>query len=288
MDGALCDTFQSPYPKSESIAVPGWYALGDDSDSNAQLGWCISSAYLLSTPLGTCYPPRLSPSFLSLTNLSAADELLKLTCYLGPRYTGTFQDTSLIKFLTYDSSTALNMYLANLTFASLKPDARSPSSLSRSSKTGVAAGAETVLSKAVRDGIGVPESQFVFAISGRFGVAERELARVKKGGGGGGGGAGYPGEGMIQSVRAMLPVGNGGKVGCDDDDDGEEGENAGKARFRAKGDVVLVRAMCLDQALWKVGGPAVALRLIHAANVSVLLVCLVRLGERKLMNVGSS
>ncbi|KAF8344869.1 hypothetical protein F5887DRAFT_1061981 [Amanita rubescens] len=264
VDGALCDTFQSPYPKTESIAVPGWYILGDDSSDSSDSSdsdWCISSAYLLSTPL--------------------ADELLKLTCYLGPRYTGTFQDTSLIKFLTYDSSTALNMYLANLALSSLKPDARSSpsssSSLSRLSKGGLAvvvaaaaAGSETVLSKAVRDGICVPESQFVFAISARFGVGKGPV-----GGGGGTGGAGYPGEGMIQSVRAMLPsVGSGGrgnKVGGrdgDDVDDDNEGRGNGgrKARFRVKGDVVLVRAMCLDQALWKIGGPAVALRLIYAAN----------------------
>lgn len=120
--------------------------------------------------------------------------------------------------------------------------------------------------------MGVPESLFVFALSARYGVVEREqAARVGKGAGVVAG-DGYPGEGMIQSVRAMLPVESGGKAGRGGPDNNEEENEEGggrRARFRAKGDVVLVRVMCLDQALWKVGGPAVALRLIHATNVSV-------------------
>ena len=169
------------------------------------------------------------------------------------------------------------MYLANLAASSnLRPDARS-ASLSKSKPA-----ADSPMTKALRDGMGVQESQFVFALSARYGVVEREQARLGKGAGVVGG-DGYPGEGMIQSVRTMLPVGSGGKAGrggADNEEENEEGGGSGgggggvgggrKARFRAKGDVVLVRVMCLDQALWKVGGPAVALRLIHAANVSVV------------------
>ena len=189
---------------------------------------------------------------------------MKLIYYLGPRYMGAFQDPTLIKFLTYDSSTALNMYLANLGASSnSRPDARSASS--SKSKTV----ADSPLTKALRDGMGVQESQFIFALSARHGVVEREQERVRKGTGMTGG-DGYPGEGMIQSVRAMLPVASGGKAGRGGDggEESEEGRGGRKARFKAKGDVVLVRVRCLDQALWKVGGPAVALRLIHAADVS--------------------
>lgn len=169
------------------------------------------------------------------------------------------------------------MYLANQAASSnARPDARSASS--SKSKPAV----DSPLTKALRDGMGVQESQFVFALSARYGVVEREQARLGKGAAGVVGGDGYPGEGMIQSVRAMLPVGSGGKAGrggADNEEENEEGGGGGgsggsggrKARFRAKGDVVLVKVMCLDQALWKVGGPAVALRLIHAANVSVVM-----------------
>lgn len=40
--------------------------------------------------------------------------------------------------------------------------------------------------------------------------------------------------------------------------------------FKMEGDVFSVRAACLDVALWKIGGAAVALRLVQVANVSAL------------------
>ncbi|KAK2463985.1 hypothetical protein APHAL10511_004036 [Amanita phalloides] len=225
VDGTQCDTFQSMYPKQEPTTGPGWYTLGDDSES-AQLSWCISSAHLLSTPL--------------------VDELLKLVYHLGPRYSGTFQDPALIKFLTYNSSTALNMFLANL--AKLGPDAPAKSK----------SAAELPLAKALRDGMGVLESQFVFVLSARYAAVQQEQAKPRRGVGGD---AHYPVEGMIQSVCTMLPVEAG-------DGRGKNGGLKAKARFEAKGDIVLVKAVCLDQALWEVGGPAVALRLVHATNTA--------------------
>jgi len=41
--------------------------------------------------------------------------------------------------------------------------------------------------------------------------------------------------------------------------------------FKMEGDVFVVRAACLDMALWKIGGAAVALRLVQVANVSFCL-----------------
>jgi hypothetical protein len=38
--------------------------------------------------------------------------------------------------------------------------------------------------------------------------------------------------------------------------------------FRMEADVFVVKAACLDMALWKIGGAAVALRLVQVANVS--------------------
>lgn len=40
--------------------------------------------------------------------------------------------------------------------------------------------------------------------------------------------------------------------------------------FKIDGDVFAVKAACLDMALWKIGGAAVALRLVQVANVSSL------------------
>lgn len=71
------------------------------------------------------------------------DDLPRLVHHLGPRYSGTFQDPALIKFLTYDASTSLNMFLTNAT----KNSDVSP------------------LMKAVKNGLGVPESLFVFSLS---------------------------------------------------------------------------------------------------------------------------
>lgn len=40
-----------------------------------------------------------------------------------------------------------------------------------------------------------------------------------------------------------------------------------KREFKNEGDVFVVKATCLDTALWKIGGAAVVLRLVQAANV---------------------
>ncbi|KAF5370942.1 hypothetical protein D9615_009793 [Tricholomella constricta] len=182
VDGVLSDTLHWTYPKAEP-AQSGSYIIGDAS-STAQMSWCIASAYLLTHPLG--------------------DDLPRLIHHLGPRYAGNFQDPALVKFLTYEASTSLNMFLSTVA-------AKQPSSLTQSA-----------VMKAVKDGLGINESAIGFAVSP---LNARQ-------------------SGPTTSVLMK-----------------------GFAReFKNEGDVFVVKAACLDTALWKIGGAAVALRLVQVAN----------------------
>ncbi|GLB40924.1 putative WD40 repeats [Lyophyllum shimeji] len=182
VDGVLSDTLNWAYPKPET-PQPGAYIIGDASTS-AQMSWCIASAYLLTIPLG--------------------DDLPRLIHHLGPRYAGNFQDPALIKFLTYEASTSLNMFLSTIA-------AKQPSSVTQS-----------VVMKAVKDGLGIPETAICFAVS--------------------------PLNTRQSGPSTALPV------------------NGIAREFRNDGDVFVVKAACLDTALWKIGGAAVALRLVQVAN----------------------
>ena len=62
VDGALCDMLSWPYPKPESSLQKGTYAIRDASEA-ADMNWCLASTYLLATPLGTYLPRSSSPSF---------------------------------------------------------------------------------------------------------------------------------------------------------------------------------------------------------------------------------
>lgn len=79
--------------------------------------------------------------------IDIADDLPRLIHHLGPRYCGSFQDPSLVKFLTYEASTSLNMFLAALA-------AKMTSSAVSSS-----------LVKAVKHGLRIDESSVIFAMS---------------------------------------------------------------------------------------------------------------------------
>ena len=201
VDGALCDMLSWPYPKPESSLQTGTYTIGDTSEA-ADMSWCLASAYLLATPLGTHL--TRSSSFTHPSTLTG-DDLPRLVHHLGPRYSGTFQDPTLIKFLTYDASTSLNMFLTNAT----KNSDVSP------------------LMKAVKNGFGVPESLFVFSLSASDCSASGQNTTV-------------PIKGLLKEVESQ-------------------------------GNVFTVKAMTLDMALWKIGGAAVALRLVQLAQV--LFVC---------------
>ncbi|KAJ3720550.1 hypothetical protein C8R42DRAFT_671005 [Lentinula raphanica] len=117
VDGALSDTIDWPYPANLDVKGPALspssveYVLGDHriinspssyregKNVNAQdtnmdtMSWCIASSYLVALPL--------------------ADDLPRFIHHLGPRYFGSFQDTEIARFLTYEAATSLNMFVFN-------------------------------------------------------------------------------------------------------------------------------------------------------------------------------
>ena len=93
-------------------------------------------------------PKYANPS--SLLTRQIADELPRLIHHLGPRYTDAFQDPHMVKFLTYEASTSLNMFLA------LKSTIPLPKSKP---------GEQTSIVKALKKGMGIPETSVVFTFS---------------------------------------------------------------------------------------------------------------------------
>ncbi|KAJ7639738.1 beach-domain-containing protein [Mycena polygramma] len=237
VDGVLTDGLNWAYPKFESSPQTVKYVLGDDS-GKARMSWCVASAHLMGVPFG--------------------DDLPRFIHHLGPRYSGNFQDPLLVKFLTYEASTSLNMYLSTVvssssSYSSASSSSRSStnnSSSSYSNSNGNGAynaynpkspksphpnglGEGTPLMKVVRDGLGIAEGGIVFSVS-PLSVKEGEGGEVGE----------VPANGNVSG-------GNGG----------------GKARrFVVGGDVFVVKAACLDLSLWKIGGAAVPLRLLQVAN----------------------
>ncbi|KAJ7439485.1 beach-domain-containing protein [Mycena latifolia] len=126
IDGVLNDGFNWNYPKFESQPQPINYILGDDS-KKTRMSWCIASAHLMSFPFG--------------------DDLPRFIHHLGPRYSGNFQDPLLVKFLTYEASTSLNMYLSTIVSKSQTPVSLTP------------------LMKVVKDGLGIAEASIIFSVS---------------------------------------------------------------------------------------------------------------------------
>lgn len=173
--------------------------------------------------------------------LSLADDLPRLIHHLGPRYTGTFQDPQLIKFLTYEASTSLNMYLGTVA-ATSAPMVRQASSQSGGGSRPV--NTPTPIVKALREGmqaVGLKEETVLFVVS----PAEFEWG--------------------IDSSQAE-----------DENKDAAGVQLASRNRTVAKGrslttlvgDVFVVKTESLDDALWKIGGAAVSLRLVQLASVS--------------------
>lgn len=127
VDGTLVDSSNRSYPKGDAGAADRPYVIGDSSAS-ASLNWCIASAYFLSTPL--------------------ADELPRFIHHLGPRYATRFQAADLIRFLTYEAATALNIHL-----------------YARAEQLGGSANDVANLVNMFKNGIGINESHIVFAAS---------------------------------------------------------------------------------------------------------------------------
>jgi len=86
----------------------------------------------------------------SLLTRQIADELPRLVHHLGPRYTDAFQDLHMVKFLTYEASTSFNMFLA------LKSTIPLPKSK---------LGEQTSIVKALKKGMGIPETSVIFTFS---------------------------------------------------------------------------------------------------------------------------
>jgi hypothetical protein len=151
-----------------------------------------------------------------------ADDLPRLIHHLGPRYCGTFQDPYLVKFLTYEASTSLNMFLATLATKVTSPAELSP------------------LVKAVREGLGVAASAIIFFMSP---ASVRGECR---------GGA---------SKLISLPSTPSSAFFL------SQVQNAVRSGIEESGDILAANLSCLDMALWKVGGAAIALRLVQLAKV---------------------
>ncbi|KAJ7615896.1 beach-domain-containing protein [Roridomyces roridus] len=126
IDGVLNDGLNWSYPKFESQPQAIRYTLGDDL-KKTRMSWCIASAHMLSFPF--------------------ADDLPRFIHHLGPRYSGNFQDPLLVKFLTYEASTSLNMYLSTVAAKMTTPAQQMP------------------LMKVVRDGLAISESTILFSVS---------------------------------------------------------------------------------------------------------------------------
>ncbi|KAG1732883.1 uncharacterized protein EDB91DRAFT_1150772 [Suillus paluster] len=90
IDGVLSDSLQRAYPKLDE-ASPATFIVGDDVAA-VDSSWCVASAYLLSVALDDDFP--------------------RFIHHLGPRYSESFQDQTLIRFLTYEASTSLNMHIS--------------------------------------------------------------------------------------------------------------------------------------------------------------------------------
>ncbi|PPQ75051.1 hypothetical protein CVT24_010464 [Panaeolus cyanescens] len=243
IDGAFIEGMSLPYPKSEPASNNmhgGGYVVGDlgfdreattsesgkpKADVREGMSWCLSSAYLL----GVALP----------------DDIPRLIHHLGPRYTGTFQDRDLKRFLTYEASTSLNMYLASAASLGL----RSPISPRPTMDP------KTPIVKALRDGmssVGLREETVVFIIApsdfgwGVDGELDQQAEAAASGlniitSGGGPSGA--------TSSGKMIAPGHG-------------------LETRLEGDVFVVKAESLDVALWKIGGAAVALWLVRLASTA--------------------
>ncbi|KAG2136966.1 uncharacterized protein EDB93DRAFT_1253823 [Suillus bovinus] len=89
VDGVPTDSLQWAYPKFDETP-PATFIVGDDV-AGVGSSWCVASAYLLSVALDDDFP--------------------RFIHHLGPRYSESFQDQTLIRFLTYEASTSLNMHI---------------------------------------------------------------------------------------------------------------------------------------------------------------------------------
>ena len=145
--------------------------------------------------------------------------------------------------LTYESATALNIFLSgNLSkrMASLRPPSHGPLMVGQQQSS--------ALVKALKDGLGIAEESFVFALTTSGyeetgeGLGEDRLDGGKA-----------PGR-HVTSLASW----------------GASGDPRRRSTAAIRGDVVVVQPQMLDDTIWKIGGSAVTLRLIELSNVNDL------------------
>ncbi|KAH9896772.1 beach-domain-containing protein [Cubamyces lactineus] len=127
VDGHMVDSVNWQYPRGDTNGIDRPYTIGDNSP-DACLNWCLASAYLISLPL--------------------SDELPRFIHDLGPRYVGRFQAADLIRFLTYEAATALNIYL-----------------YARAEQSRGSASEVKSLINSFKHGVGLSEANIVFSLS---------------------------------------------------------------------------------------------------------------------------
>ncbi|KAH9846387.1 beach-domain-containing protein [Lenzites betulinus] len=127
IDGTIADSVNWQYPKGDTNGTNRPYTIGDES-SDACLNWCLASAYLFSLPL--------------------SDDLPRFIHHLGPRYVARFQAADLIRFLTYEAATALNIHLYG-----------------RAEQTRVSATDVKNLISSFKNGLGIGDSSILFAVA---------------------------------------------------------------------------------------------------------------------------
>lgn len=145
VDGTLVDSLQWQYPRGDAN-VDRPYIVGDRS-SDAVLNWCMASAYLFSQPLRESDSDYTMHCILIYTSL-IADELPRIIHDLGPRYVSRFQAADLVRFLTYEAATALNIHL-----------------YARAEQARGSAAEVKGLINSFKNGLGISESSIIFAIS---------------------------------------------------------------------------------------------------------------------------
>ncbi|EJC99617.1 beach-domain-containing protein [Fomitiporia mediterranea MF3/22] len=211
VDGVLSDSRQWAYPRTESTTQTIRYIVGsNDSTLSPRMSWSIASSYLLSLPL--------------------SDEIPNIIQHLGPRYYAHFQTKDLYRFLTYEASTSLNIFLSSLV------SQRTKAGRIQSARTGIAPSSSSTL-RILMDGIGVAEEGFLFSITAL--------------------GSNYDNKADGNRDVSSTYIENGV---C------SPKASADRMRLEILGDVVSVTRECLDTALWKIGGAAVTLRLVELAS----------------------
>ncbi|KAH7912895.1 hypothetical protein BJ138DRAFT_1124827 [Hygrophoropsis aurantiaca] len=189
IDGVLSDSLTWAYPKIDDSSISATLKVGGVS-SLSNLAWSIASLYLLTVTLD--------------------DELPRFIHHLGPRYSGTFQDQTLVRFLTYEASTSLNMHILGQATSTPTMHELSP------------------LKQAIQDGISLSENSILVHL-----IPSQTSP-----------------EDTLPSIRPVSTSKN-----CDDS-------------YASQGSVVVTHCQPPDLALWKIGGPALVLRLIMFAQTS--------------------